>query len=98
VKHIFRRQELPFFDIDKPARLCSSRNQVVLSTKQSGYLDHVEDPARNFSFLGCMNVRGNRYTEAFTDLLQQPEALPDAWAAEGVVAGTVSFVVGSFKY
>jgi len=54
--HVFRREKLPFLDVDGKPRRCCGHDQVSLAAEERGNLEHIDIGCREFDLGGFVNI------------------------------------------
>src|SRR5277367_2212097 len=95
--HVPGGDELAFLDVDSAAGLCGGDEQVGLTAKEGGNLEHVGAFGGDGTVGGFVDVGEDGQAGGFGEAAQDGCAFLEAGAAEALDRGTVGLVIGSFE-
>lgn len=97
VLHVFRRDELAFFDVDGASGFAGGDEQVGLAAEECGNLEDVAGFRNGRAVRRLVHVGEDGKVCVFGDATEDARAFCQAWTAEAGDGGSVGLVVGGFK-
>ena len=95
--HLRRREKLALLEIYDPAGAHGGVDQVGLTAKKGGDLQHVHDFTGESSLRFRMHVGQHRHAERLSNFRQHLQSFVEAGSAKGFRRGAIGFVVAGFE-